>query len=486
MLHIAARQNAGHGVIADRMLAEGQRLMEAGHPIEALRLLEAGNQAAPSASGWRALAEVRLDMRHHADAKLAAEAALELEPGCHVALTLRARAHGMAGDTRAALSDAADAVHAAPRDGAARTALAQALLAGGHHDEAIAILGEVWSDAPHEPAPALRLADAFLRAGHTAPAEELITFLLAQPELPAAARRQAIGMRAQAAMARGAADEALAAARSGLDLFGADAGLHSMAAHALMRLNDMENARPHLLAAHRLAPQDGYIAHLAATFGAAQPERAADAYVAHLFNGYAPGFEASLLGLGYRAPGLMLRALEELRPGLSATQPIGDVLDLGCGTGLVGVVLHDVQRGRMVGVDLSAGMLRAAAQKGIYSELREAGLDAALAEDRSLYDAVIAADVFCYFGKIAPSLAMIAPRLAPGGICLFTLEEHAGPEAWLLAGSGRYRHSEAALRAALTAAGLDAVILRREALRLEKDAPVQGFLVAARRAGGRA
>jgi len=486
MLHETARQNAGQGATAARLLAEGQRLMEAGHPMEALHLLEAGTKAAPSAPGWRALAEARLDLRRHADAREAADAALHLQPGCPVALTLRARAHGMAGDTRAALIDAAEAVHAAPRDGAARTALAQALLAAGQMEEAIAILGEVWSDAPAEIAPALRLADAFLRAGRTEPAEELLTFVLDQPDLPGSARRQAIGMRAQAAMARGAADAALATAQMGLDLFGADAGLHSMAAHALIRLKQMDAARPHLLAAHRLAPQDGYLAHLAASFGQAQPERAADAYVAHLFDGYATGFEASLLGLGYRVPGLMLRALEELRPGLSPAQPIGDVLDLGCGTGLVGVVLHDVLQGRLVGVDLSAGMLRAAAAKGIYTELRQTGLDAALAADGTRYDAIIAADVFCYFGAIAPSLSLIAPRLGADGLCLFTLEEHAGPQPWLLAGSGRYRHSEAGLRAALAEAGLEPVILRREALRLEQDAPVPGFLVAARRAGGRA
>jgi len=244
----------------------------------------------------------------------------------------------------------------------------------------------------------------------------------------------------------------------------------------------MGDAKPHLLIAHRLAPDDGYVAHLAASAGAFLPERADAQYVGHIFDGYAAGFEVSLLGLGYRAPGLILRQFEALLPGLGGACKLRNLLDLGCGTGLVGLVLHDVVAGAIKGVDLSAGMLQAARAKGIYTELQQAEIDAALLADQEQWHAIVAADVFIYFGALEATLAAIAQRLAPDGWLVFTTEALEGPQAWDLAETGRFRHSEVGLLQALATAGLEPMVLRREALRREGTAVLDGFLVAARRA----
>ena len=76
-------------------------------------------------------------------------------------------------------------------------------------------------------------------------------------------------------------------------------------------------------------------------------DRAPEGYVTALFDGDAPYFEAALLSLGYRVPGLIRRAVERLLPAVVAgAAPLGPVLDLGCGTGLAGVALSDLCTGR--------------------------------------------------------------------------------------------------------------------------------------------
>lgn len=481
-----------------RLLVEGRRLLAARKPAEALPLLRTAATAMAEPEAWVPLAEALLALDDPRAALEACEAApgaaaSDAEGGCLPFLLVRARALGRLGQWREALADAASAVLLDPRDEDARILLGQALLAGGRYDEAISVLGEVWREAPEEPGGALRLADAMMRAGRHDATAELLAFLLDSVVMPEASRRLALGLRAQNALLRGQAQAALEAARAGLEELGTDATLHSIAAHALIKLGRREQARGHLQEAHRLAPGDAYLGHLVASFGdqaqmthGQPPERAAAAYVTHLFDGYAAGFEESLLGLGYRAPGLILRALEALLPGLGAPPPggrrLGDVLDLGCGTGLVGVVLHDLVAGRLKGVDLSPAMLEEARLKGVYTELEHAEIDAALARDAHRYEVVIAADVFCYLGALEATLAAIVPRLAPGGLLLFTVEASEDPAEWTLTESGRYRHSKAGLRRAMAAAGLTPVMLRREPLRLEADAALAGFLVAARAA----
>src|SRR4051794_33872133 len=218
---------------------------------------------------------------------------------------------------------------AAPRDTAGRVLLATALLEEGRHDEAIWFLGEAWRADPDNPALQLRLAQAFLRAGRHAAAAELLAHCEAlAPWTPGIA-----ALRAQAALLAGDAAEAERLARAALARGIVDGAVHSVLAHALVSAGRLAEAGPHFAAAARLAPDSPYLAHLAAATGGSAQDRAPQGYVAALFDGYAPHFEASLLGLGYRVPGLIRRAVERLLPAGEAR--LGPVLDLGCGTGLV-------------------------------------------------------------------------------------------------------------------------------------------------------
>ena len=171
--------------------------------------------------------------------------------------------------------------------------------------------------------------------------------------------------------------------------------------------------------------------------------------------------------LDYRAPQLLAKGLGG---------PFGDALDLGCGTGLMGVVLRPLCT-RLEGWDISSEMLRAARAKGLYDALDKRDLSA-LAPVPPGYDLITAADVFAYLGALERIVGWVAGALRPGGRFAFTVELHDGPEPQVLRESRRYAHAEAPLRALLETAGFR-VCMQRAVLRRDRGAPILGLVVQA-------
>ena len=284
------------------------------------------------------------------EAEAAADLALAGDPGWSAALQLRARIRLARGHRPGAIDDAAAAVMATPWDPGAKALLGTALLEERCFDEAIWFLGEAMRAEPANAAIQTRLGQAFMLAGrHEAAAE-----LLAHCAATSGGRPGLVALQAQNALLAGDAAGAEAMLRAAMAAGTADAGVHSVLAHVLLVHGRMADAAPHFTAAARLAPGNGYLAHLAAAANGLGTDRATDSYVATLFDGYAPRFEHSLLSLGYRVPGLIRRAVERALPEVAdRTARLGPVLDLGCGTGLVGVALADYLGGPLSGVDLS-------------------------------------------------------------------------------------------------------------------------------------
>jgi predicted TPR repeat methyltransferase len=229
-------------------------------------------------------------------------------------------------------------------------------------------------------------------------------------------------------------------------------------------------------------PADPIAAHLvAATGGTAAPERASDGFVTGLFERAAPDFDMVLESLGYQAPQLVFQSASAvLDPGAVAM----DVLDLGCGTGLCGDCFRPLAR-RLVGVDLSPGMLERARVRGCYDELICKELTAYIRQCEERFDLVIAADVFCYFGDLTAVFAAIAPLLRPGGRFVFSVEEMSADAAavngFTLLEHGRYAHGASYVEHILARAGLAPVAMRPGMLRFERGAPVQGLVAVAGR-----
>jgi len=222
--------------------------------------------------------------------------------------------------------------------------------------------------------------------------------------------------------------------------------------------------------------------HLAACSGRDVPARAADDYVAEVFDGFAGSFDAKLAHLHYRAPQLLE---QEVRRRLGPPRAALAVLDAGCGTGLCGPLLRPWAR-RLQGVDLSAGMLARAEPRGVYDGLEKAELTAWIAAATAgSYDLIVSADTLCYFGDLAEVCRACASALTPGGWLMFTVEalDDDAAEPVRLNPHGRYGHRADYLRQVLAGAGLGATEVQAAHLRTEGGRPVAGWLVSACKAG---
>jgi predicted TPR repeat methyltransferase len=195
------------------------------------------------------------------------------------------------------------------------------------------------------------------------------------------------------------------------------------------------------------------------------------AYVRTLFDQYAGRFERELVeSLRYNAPALLSDALDRIAPG----RRFARVLDLGCGTGLMGEAIRE-RADELSGVDLSKNMVNAAARKKIYHRLIVGDVMESLAAETAPFDLILAADVFVYFADLGPVFAATAARLSPDGLFAFTAEAHEG-EGVILRDTLRFAHGEACLRATAAAAGLEMLLLENVSTRREKNSPVEGLL----------
>lgn len=231
----------------------------------------------------------------------------------------------------------------------------------------------------------------------------------------------------------------------------------------------------------RQSPEDPVARHtLAACSQRNVPPRASDAFIATSFDSFASTFEAKLARLEYRAPELVAGALAATGTPADGTR---DVLDAGCGTGLCGPLLRPYSR-RLVGLDLSAGMLEHARGKRVYDDVVHAELTAWLLEHRGEFDVIVSADTLVYFGALDEFASAAAGALRPGGWLIFTLEEaDAGIGTFQLEVHGRYNHAADYVERVLTAAGL-APRMERAILRNESGLPVAGLVVRAARGPG--
>lgn len=206
-----------------------------------------------------------------------------------------------------------------------------------------------------------------------------------------------------------------------------------------------------------------------------RPEGMPPAYVRALFDQNAARFENDLLEtLSYRGPELMRAAIEATAKARSRRARFARVLDLGCGTGLMGAAIRDLAD-ELVGVDLSPGMIMQAQAKDLYDRLVAGDLVAFLEEEPGQFDLVLAADVFVYLEDLKPILALAREKLAPGGLIAFTTETYRG-DGVVLHQALRFAHGEKHLREAAKAARLDVALMERASTRTEKGKPVAGLL----------
>ena len=216
----------------------------------------------------------------------------------------------------------------------------------------------------------------------------------------------------------------------------------------------------------------------AACTGSDVPLRASNAFVERTFDGFAASFESKLHKLSYRAPTLVSTLIRDA--GLQPTAGLA-VLDAGCGTGLCGPLIAPYAA-RLVGVDLSAGMLAHAREKGIYDALVRAELSGFLRDNIGAFDLIVSADTLVYFGALDDVFGRAAAALRPNGLLVCTLERLvlAGAVDYRLEMHGRYSHAQSYVERVLARAGLRAEMTHAD-LRMEAGAPVEGLVIGARK-----
>jgi predicted TPR repeat methyltransferase len=156
------------------------------------------------------------------------------------------------------------------------------------------------------------------------------------------------------------------------------------------------------------------------------------------------------------------------------------MLDLGCGTGLVGEAFRPYVD-NLVGVDISSGMIAQARSKRLYDRLETQeivdGLMTDIRADRR-YDLVTAAEVFNYFPDLSAVMNGVAGILAPSGMFAFTCETHDG-DGTVLRETSRFAQGDSYVLAVLADAGLIPVAIESMWIRMQRGAPVPALVVVA-------
>lgn len=233
----------------------------------------------------------------------------------------------------------------------------------------------------------------------------------------------------------------------------------------------------------RLTPDDTVTRHTIDVLTGTNPERPPAEYVSRLFDHHAASFDSHLTGmLGYAVPEQLVELLVRHAP-----TPLENkkVLDLGCGTGLIGQALAAMHCD-IVGVDLSSKMLDKARAKNLYSELICEDIVAMMqGQAEQSYDIVTSADVFIYLGKLDTVMAQSKRLLRTGGILAFSIEtlvpnaaEATDTESrFCLTETGRYSHTLAYLDALANEHGFHPLAQEATTIRTEGSVPVPGCLI---------
>ena len=218
-------------------------------------------------------------------------------------------------------------------------------------------------------------------------------------------------------------------------------------------------------------PDDGEIEHLLiALKDNAPPPRASDRAIQHIYKAFAASYETRMRDdLKYAGP----ERIEDALTAVAGGRQFADVLDLGCGSGLAGVMIRP-RAGHLMGVDLSPDMIALAEARKIYDRLEVAEITQWLNDGTAPFDLIISCDCLIYFGDLSELVRAAARRLKPGGYFALSMERGDQPP-FRLTDTGRYTHHPDHVRDAAAKAGLAVARMDESFLRMEWGVEVLGL-----------
>lgn len=224
-------------------------------------------------------------------------------------------------------------------------------------------------------------------------------------------------------------------------------------------------------------PGNSIVSHLLALcYQKKIPEQCTSGFVEQTFDIAANNFEETLKALGYSGPELTHDFLSSSDYKFQSL----NILDLGCGTGMVGTMLKPYAN-VLTGVDLSQAMLDIAKAKDIYDKLYKNDIVEFLESTPTHYDLVSCMDTFVYIGNLEKLISEIYSHLTVGGTMIVSTEKTESNENYQLNISGRYSHNENYLKKLLNIHNLKILSMRDITIRMEAGYPLAGqFICAAR------
>jgi predicted TPR repeat methyltransferase len=246
---------------------------------------------------------------------------------------------------------------------------------------------------------------------------------------------------------------------------------HSNLGVTLKELGRLDEAEASLRQALLLKPEFPSAKHMLAALTGETTSTAPLDYVEGLFDNYAAKFETSLVeNLEYKIP----RVIAEMIIKDSKFDLLGSIMDLGCGTGLVGMEIKQFCE-HLEGIDLSEKMLDKAKEKNVYNKLIKQDILDYLSNASLNFDYFISTDVFIYIGDLSDVFQLIKSRNKIGGKLAFSTEDYDGDD-FFLEQSGRYSHSKKYIEGLCEKFGYKLRHFETQALRKEKGEYITGGL----------
>jgi predicted TPR repeat methyltransferase len=222
---------------------------------------------------------------------------------------------------------------------------------------------------------------------------------------------------------------------------------------------------------------------LAALGDQSLPERASDQHLDRLYSNRASNWdEKAQAPQGYHGAQLVAGMLARFS---SPTEQL-DIIDVGCGTGLVGsLVAHKAKR--LVGVDASLPMLERARAKNLYQNLTHGDLVAFMREQSETCDAVTCAATLIHFGDLHPAFEAAAASLRDRGLFILTLFPNESDDevsvfasdGWIQGGC--FKHGRNYVRRVAETTGFRVEAIETAVHEYLRQSPVMGLVVALRR-----